>query len=456
MNEQDKQDRLALQPGGNFGTLRAVQEKSNIRDLVAYGLLVIVSAGLITGTGLYLLYRQSEQEKLRERENHNARIAERAGNLQDAIRDAESDPQARTYALAALVGTGDTPSPIAAFSWEPKVGILWEQGLSASLLKHFSKFTGWTDWKSPTAKHPRRGLMELRDDGGTPWFVLWGRVDKTIYALVYAASPVEMEYRSWLWPAGAGFGLLLFAILVVAGWLTVLAAKRARQADAMKTTFVSNVSHELKTPLAAIRIWTDMLSAGRIDSEEKRRRALAVISDENGRMIRLVDNLLDFARLAQQRKTYSLAEVDLAALARESVDFMAGAFAENGISCAGDDRVPTLADADAVRQILVNLLGNAAKYAAAMGPVEVRVSADGAVARVDVADRGPGMSRDAMAHAFDRFYRAASASANGAGGFGLGLSISRALARDMGGDITASPRDGGGITFSLSLPARTA
>ena len=117
-----------------------MQEKSNIRDLVAYGLLVIVSAGLITGTGLYLLYRQSEQEKLRERENHNARIAERAGNLQDAIRDAESDPQARTYALAALVGTGDTPSPIAAFSWEPKVGILWEQGCHRMLQESWRFF----------------------------------------------------------------------------------------------------------------------------------------------------------------------------------------------------------------------------------------------------------------------------------------------------------------------------
>ena len=432
-----------------------MQEKSNIRDLVAYGLLVIVSAGLITGVGLYSLYRQSEQENVRARENRNARIAERAGNLQDAIRDVGSNPQARTSVLAALVGAGDTPSPIAAFSWEPKVGILWEQGLSTEHLQRFSKFANWTEWKSPSAKKPRRGLMEVRDAGGTPWFVLWGRVDGTLYALVYAESPVEMECRSWLWPVGAGFGLLLFVILVVGGWLIVLAAKRARQANAMKTAFVSNVSHELKTPLAAIRIWTDMLSAGRISSDEKRRRAFDVISEENGRMIRLVDNLLDFARLEQKRKTYTLTEVDLAELAKESADFMAGAFAENGISCVGDAHAPTMADADAVRQILVNLLGNAAKYAAAMGPVEVCTSKDGDVVRVDVADRGPGMPHDAMAHAFDRFYRADSAAESGAGGFGLGLSISRALARDMGGDITAAPRDGGGIVFSLTLPARS-
>ena len=263
-----------------------------------------------------------------------------------------------------------------------------------------------------------------------------------------------MQDGSWLWLAGACLGVLLCGILVAGGLMLGRAAEKSRAADAMKTAFLSNVSHELKTPLATIRIWADMLSTGRLASEEKRRHALEVIAEENQRMIRMVENLLDFARLARKRRKYALGEVDLAALARETVEFMGGAFSDNGISCEGDESAPAIADADAVRQILVNLVGNAAKYAAADGPVTVVVERGKDGARVTVADRGPGMPKEAMARAFDRFYRADD-EAPSADGLGLGLSISRALARDMGGDVLAAARDGGGAAFTLTLPARS-
>ena len=120
---------------------------------------------------------------------------------------------------------------------------------------------------------------------------------------------------------------------------------------------------------------------------------------------------------------------------------------------AADSRVPALADADAVRQIIAVLLDNAAKYAAKGGPVEVSAGVSGeGRAVLSVADRGAGMAQDALRHVFERFWRGDDATTAETGGSGLGLAIARELALGMKGDLAVARRSGGGLVFTLTLP----
>ena len=249
---------------------------------------------------------------------------------------------------------------------------------------------------------------------------------------------------------GVLFGLLLCSL--VAGGAVLLRAARRERRDAMrKTEFVSNVSHELRTPLTSIRMYSELLAEDRIAGTERRRRALGTIAAESIRLSRLVNGVLDFSRLEQNRRKYDLEPVDLAALARE----IAGE-AGRPAPAAGADPAPALADRDAVRQIVLNLLDNAAKYAPGAPPeVETGVLADGRAA-LRVLDRGPGVPPRAAKKIFERFYRADDATTSETGGNGLGLSISRRLARGMGGELSYRPRAGGGSVFELTLPAAPA
>ena len=169
-------------------------------------------------------------------------------------------------------------------------------------------------------------------------------------------------------------------------------------------------------------------------------------------MIRLVENLLDYSRLEQGRRNYHQTDIDLSALVGDVVELVRGDFAVHGITIKGLAPCYARADADAVRQILINLLGNAAKYAAAEGPIEVVLATGIGRVRVAVSDQGPGIPPEAMKHVFKRFFRADAALNSKTGGLGLGLSISYALAKDMGGALSVAARDGGGCVFTLELP----
>lgn len=262
------------------------------------------------------------------------------------------------------------------------------------------------------------------------------------------------------WANGVLFALLLLSL--AGGGLALLRAARRERLDAIrKTDFVSNVSHELRTPLTSIRMFSELLAEDRIADPDRRRRALATIAAESERLSRLVDGVLDFSRLERNRRKYDLQRVDLAELVEEMRD----APAHCGFRMAHCDRgAAALADRDAVRQIVLNLLDNAAKYAPG-APPEVSVRAgvprgagvlrgagNGAVS-LSVADRGPGVPPRAAKKIFDRFYRVDDSTTRETGGSGLGLSIARRLARGMGGDLAYRPREGGGSVFELTLPA---
>ncbi len=247
---------------------------------------------------------------------------------------------------------------------------------------------------------------------------------------------------------GVLFGLLLLSL--VAGGAVLLRAARRERLDALrKTDFVSNVSHELRTPLTAIRTYAELLAdEGRLPDPARRRRALDTISAESARLSRLVDTLLDFARLERNRRTYAPLPLDLAALAAE----IAETSPVRPLFTPPPSPVPALADRDAVRQIVLNLLDNAAKYAPGSPPeLQVALLPDGTPS-LSVLDRGPGIPPRAARRIFERFYRLDNSTTRTTAGSGLGLSIARRLARGMNGDLAYHPRPPTGATFTLTLP----
>jgi len=245
-------------------------------------------------------------------------------------------------------------------------------------------------------------------------------------------------------------GLTLFSLVVV--WQLVRTARRVDAEAALKTKFVANYAHELKTPLASLLLRAEMLKDGRYATDEKRSRALGVIVTEGRRLNAMVLNLLDLIRIECRQMKYAHEAFDLAEIVRTTAETMRPFFAANGLEVDTDAPLPVRADAGRVREILENLLSNAVKYAAPAGPVTVEARRTGDRVVLRVLDRGPGLSSEQARYVFEEYWRADDGLTRETGGSGVGLFISREYARGMGGRLAVSPRAGGGCAFTLELP----
>ena len=247
--------------------------------------------------------------------------------------------------------------------------------------------------------------------------------------------------------AGGCIVALLAASLVACG-VYFLRALHAERVDAQrKTDFLDNVSHELKTPLAGIRLNAELLEQGRIADERRRLGALQAILVEADRLTKMVDKLLDFSRLEKGRYRYELETFNLGEFVGEPAELQAiSAISGNRATVTIKENCATVrADKNVLRQIGVNIVTNAVKYT--NGPIEIEVEGS----EIRYMDRGPGLPRGDEERVFERFYRADNSLTNGVSGSGLGLSIARSLARGMGGDIVYSHRSGGGSIFIVKL-----
>lgn len=273
---------------------------------------------------------------------------------------------------------------------------------------------------------------------------------------VYQLDPSRLSRNAQMVRLTLG---LLIAVLVLAiavgSWIIVHSLRQELTLVRQKTDFVSNVSHELKTPLTSIRMFAEMLAEDRVAEPDKRRQFHQIIASEAARLTRLINNVLDFAQLERGEKKYQFAELDLVALVAETVTAYRPHLESAGfaLSCelpAGPARVR--GDRDALAQVLVNLLSNAEKYSAGRKEIAVRVAAEGGGAEVQVLDRGSGVPRGCEEKIFEQFFRAHDSLDSGIQGSGLGLTLARQIARAHGGDVTFKPRDGGGSCFMLRLP----
>jgi len=254
----------------------------------------------------------------------------------------------------------------------------------------------------------------------------------------------------------SGLLLSIFSIaIIVGGALLTRQAFRNFKDARQKTSFVSNVSHELKTPLTSIRMYAELLSENRIKSPGKRKRYLQVIVNESQRLTRLVNNVLDFSRLEQGRKKYRIEDIDVAEL-------LQGLFAAHKLQFEQIGMMPKLelpkygltvpTDRDAVEQVILNLLDNALKYAADGGELVVALDRQERFCRIRVMDRGPGVASAHRRKIFEKFHRVDDSLTTARIGSGLGLSIARRLLRDLGGDLHFDSRPGGGSCFVVQMP----
>lgn len=253
---------------------------------------------------------------------------------------------------------------------------------------------------------------------------------------------------------GLLIALLLLAI-AVGSWLIVADLNRHLRLARQKTDFVSNVSHELKTPLTSIRMFTEMLAEDRVQDEAKRRHFLGIITAETARLTRLINNVLDFARLERGDKKHQFAPFDLAALVRETVESYRPHLETLGFTVRAQVPAGPLnfqGDRDAIAQVLVNLLSNAEKYSGERKEIEVALDLAADAIEVCVFDRGLGVPPGCKEKIFDQFYRAHDSLSSGIQGSGLGLTLARQIARAHGGEVIYQTREGGGSCFVLKLP----
>jgi signal transduction histidine kinase len=252
----------------------------------------------------------------------------------------------------------------------------------------------------------------------------------------------------------AAFALVL-GMVVFGGYLLLRDVDRDVHMTEVRSQFVASVSHELKTPLTAIRMFAETLAMGRSRDECTRSEYLETIVNESERLARLVDNVLDFSKIEQGKKIYRLRPARLEDIAGSAVRAMQFPLAQQGFKLhfsAEEDLPEIQADADAIQQAILNLLTNAMKYSGDSREIDLRLYARNGDAVIEVVDRGLGLAPEEQKHIFEKFYRAPSQESQLIAGTGLGLTLVAHIAKAHHGRVEVESAPGAGSRFSIMIP----
>ncbi|WPJ98140.1 HAMP domain-containing sensor histidine kinase [Coraliomargarita algicola] len=253
---------------------------------------------------------------------------------------------------------------------------------------------------------------------------------------------------------GGLFIVGLSAAILLGSTLLIWQARRDARDAERKTTFVANVSHELKTPLTSIRLFADMLHAGRVKDPDKQRAYLQNMVNETQRLTRLVNNVLDFSRLERGQHRGQVAAIELSSAVREIVAAQVDRLQADGLSitvATPDEMLEAHVDRDALEQILLNLLDNAAKYASSGERAEVVLTRESSGWCLRVTDYGAGIPAAERKQVFNAFHRSDDRLTAERPGCGLGLSIAARLAEEMGGTLKLESNHPSGCSFILQV-----
>jgi two-component system phosphate regulon sensor histidine kinase PhoR len=250
--------------------------------------------------------------------------------------------------------------------------------------------------------------------------------------------------------------LLGVAAVVSFGGLFMLhrTLRRERQLNEMKSQFVASVSHELRAPVASIRLMADALEAEKV-APETAKEFHRLIAREGARLSTLVGNVLDHARIEQGRKVWKMEPCDLSALVADTVRVMEPLAREKGIALKQElSTVEATVDADAIQQALVNLLDNAIKFSPPGAAVTTSLAIDEERRTwcLSVRDEGPGIPKEEQSRIFERFYRPGDELRRETQGTGIGLSLVKSIAEAHDGKVTVVSEPGRGSTFTLVIP----
>jgi signal transduction histidine kinase len=370
--------------------------------------------------------------------------------------------------------------------------LLWES--SVSMMHPFTAFAGWADgpnhrwWIEPVEKGPRRLISEanlrtmvasvaqksralLPDYAGLAIRLdnfpvldppksgeLLADVERSGFEvagiLIHPEALRIQEQQQARWLAA----LLACAVITAAAgfWTMQKALQRERQLHGMKSNFVASISHELRAPVASMRVMAENLCAGIITDPARRAEYHKLIADECWRLSNLIENVLDLARIERDRKLYRFIETNVPALITDAITLMQPSAEKRRQQIVADLEPlepPPRCDGLAVQRALVNLLDNGSKFSPGETTITVQLrTAAPDCWELSVSDQGPGIAPEEHARIFERFYRVGTELRRETQGAGIGLSIVQHIAQAHGGSVRVESRPGEGARFTLALP----
>jgi len=250
-------------------------------------------------------------------------------------------------------------------------------------------------------------------------------------------------------------GTLVIVLILLAAALGTQMIHRQIRLGRLKNDFIATVTHELKTPLASMRVLVDTLIEGRTRDSQQASEYLHLVAKENVRLTGLIDNFLTFSRMERNKQAFTIVPTDAAAIARDAAEAVRTRFgmAECRFQVRLEDGLPqVLADHEAMVTVLVNLLDNACKYTGEHKEISLRVWAESAGVCFSVSDNGVGIPRRALRRVFDKFYQVDQTLSRRAGGCGLGLAIVKFVVDAHQGRVFVESRVDEGSTFTVRLP----
>jgi two-component system phosphate regulon sensor histidine kinase PhoR len=283
---------------------------------------------------------------------------------------------------------------------------------------------------------------------------------KTLYAWRIQMLPKNVEElqaqaatERWLGLLLIPVSTLIIAVGLAIVWLTVVSEGRTSR---LKSDFIANVSHELKTPLSLIRMFGELLATGKHKGESSSREYGEIITREAERLSHLIDNVLDFARLERGKASYDFTEGRLADVVERALDVCRFRVEKERMRLRTDIEAglpPIRMDENAMTLVLLNLIDNAVKYAADGKEVDVRLMRSPGGVALSVRDHGAGIPAEELPRIFERFYRAQAARDRNVRGSGIGLALVKHIVEAHGGRLSVESRLGKGTTFTVVLPA---
>jgi len=390
------------------------------------------------------------------RDEAQFRLAARANVAQNVL--IQQNPMGdRTLSTVEVAREGLTPV------WLPSYGgkereLFFARAVTVSGRRLIQGF--WASWpvirrtllESIGDLFPEAGLVPSEPTDGPPS----GRALASIPATLEPGSLPPVRERT-ITPARVtlafAWGAIALTIVVVG-----LALRAAIDLGERRGNFVSAVTHELRTPLTTFRLYSEMLADDMVPDDETRREYLSTLRSEAERLSHLVENVLVFARVEEGRLSARREEARVGDILDRCAQRLKNRAERSDmqlvIEGGAGDAYTVRVDAEAVEQILFNLVDNSCKYASGADDRRIHVtSADtGSLVEVHVSDHGPGVSSEDEKRIFEPFHRAEIHAASPAPGVGLGLALSRRLARAMGGDLALDRSHARGAAFMLSLP----
>jgi signal transduction histidine kinase len=312
----------------------------------------------------------------------------------------------------------------------------------------------WVAAEAARAGHFEARLAQKGESGGSAILHTTVLPEAPEFELSLTPRPADPTLQSWrqrLFAAALAAAVLL---VLLVGLLAYRDVSREVRLASLRSTFVSSVTHELKTPLTSIRLLAETLRSKRLSDPAAGDEMLSTIVNESERLTQLVNNVLSFARIEKDARPYRQMPIDLTEAVSDAVRRFQCILKQGGFRLRQEsDGKPmrVFADAEALCQAVLNLLDNAVKYSGMSREILVGIHPRGKEVEIRVTDQGIGVSPAEQRHIFESYYRTPNAALEAAG-VGLGLALVKHFAEAHGGRATVTSERGRGSAFSLWLP----